>query len=621
MKNNNNLIGTALLVLLIAALFYFMTKNKDAKKPQADKAKTEQTKAATADSTASAAPSATIVTDTTAIQSKYGTFAAASANPTKEIVIENELMKVTFSTKGGMVKKVELKKYLTWDKKPLILFDEKSQELNYEFAVNNTTTLNSNDVNFSTNAESGKITGNEKKDIVFYLKSNDNSYIEQKYSISGDSYVIDYDINFVGLGNLLPKNLNAIDLNLKSKLASLEQEVPNERRFSAIYYKMPNKSIEHTDEDKENVEENINNAPIDILGFKRQFFTMAILAKSELRLGKLNSSYDRKDKSYNKNFVAKMTLPYSPEKGMNAKMQFYFGPNEYYTLQSTADGFEGVIKLSPDNFLFHWIKYLNKWLFMPVFKVLSKLNLNYGIIIILLTLLLKILLTPLTWKTIKTQAYTKALKPEIEQLKEKYGDDQTTFGQKQMELYRKAGVNQFGGCLPMLLQIPIMMSLYYFFLNTIELRQQPFLWAKDLTSYDAVITFNTAIPLLGNHLSLFTILLTITSIAMAVYQQRSSGQVVTQPGMQYMPYIMPVMLMFMFNSFPAALTFYYLVQNLLSMAQQWIMEYFFIDNKKVRAEIEHNFKNPAPKSGWAKKMEEIQRQAEQQQKARNKKKG
>lgn len=621
MKNNNNLIGTALLVLLIAALFYFMTKNKDAKKPQADKAKTEQTKAATADSTASAAPSATIVTDTTAIQSKYGTFAAASANPSKEIVIENELMKVTFSTKGGMVKKVELKKYLTWDKKPLILFDEKSQELNYEFAVNNTTTLNSNDVNFSTNAESGKITGNEKKDIVFYLKSNDNSYIEQKYSISGDSYVIDYDINFVGLGNLLPKNLNAIDLNLKSKLASLEQEVPNERRFSAIYYKMPNKSIEHTDEDKENVEENINNAPIDILGFKRQFFTMAILAKSELRLGKLNSNYDRKDKSYNKIFVAKMTLPYSPEKGMNAKMQFYFGPNEYYTLQSTADGFEGVIKLSPDNFLFHWIKYLNKWLFMPVFKVLSKLNLNYGIIIILLTLLLKILLTPLTWKTIKTQAYTKALKPEIEQLKEKYGDDQTTFGQKQMELYRKAGVNQFGGCLPMLLQIPIMMSLYYFFLNTIELRQQPFLWAKDLTSYDAVITFNTAIPLLGNHLSLFTILLTITSIAMAVYQQRSSGQVVTQPGMQYMPYIMPVMLMFMFNSFPAALTFYYLVQNLLSMAQQWIMEYFFIDNKKVRAEIEHNFKNPAPKSGWAKKMEEIQRQAEQQQKARNKKKG
>lgn len=621
MKNNNNLIGTALLVLLIAALFYFMTKNKDAKKPQADKAKTEQTKAATADSTASAAPSATIVTDTTAIQSKYGTFAAASANPSKEIVIENELMKVTFSTKGGMVKKVELKKYLTWDKKPLILFDEKSQELNYEFAVNNTTTLNSNDVNFSTNAESGKITGNEKKDIVFYLKSNDNSYIEQKYSISGDSYVIDYDINFVGLGNLLPKNLNAIDLNLKSKLASLEQEVPNERRFSAIYYKMPNKSIEHTDEDKENVEENINNAPIDILGFKRQFFTMAILAKSELRLGKLNSNYDRKDKSYNKNFVAKMTLPYSPEKGMNAKMQFYFGPNEYYTLQSTADGFEGVIKLSPDNFLFHWIKYLNKWLFMPVFKVLSKLNLNYGIIIILLTLLLKILLTPLTWKTIKTQAYTKALKPEIEQLKEKYGDDQTTFGQKQMELYRKAGVNQFGGCLPMLLQIPIMMSLYYFFLNTIELRQQPFLWAKDLTSYDAVITFNTAIPLLGNHLSLFTILLTITSIAMAVYQQRSSGQVVTQPGMQYMPYIMPVMLMFMFNSFPAALTFYYLVQNLLSMAQQWIMEFFFIDKNKVRAEIEHNFKNPAPKSGWAKKMEEIQRQAEQQQKARNKKKG
>jgi YidC/Oxa1 family membrane protein insertase len=212
----------------------------------------------------------------------------------------------------------------------------------------------------------------------------------------------------------------------------------------------------------------------------------------------------------------------------------------------------------------------------------------------------------------------KVLKPEIDALKEKYGDDQQKIGTEQMKIYNKAGVSPFGGCLPMLLQMPILMSMYYFFPTSIELRQQPFLWATDLTSYDAIMTFKTALPLIGDHISLFTVLMTVTSVLFAVYNQAQSGMTNTQPGMQYMPYIMPVMLMFMFNSFPAALTYYYLLQNVFSIAQQWVIQKFFIDEAALHKKIEENKKNPKAKSSWQKKLEEIQKQAEQRQKSSKK---
>ncbi len=207
----------------------------------------------------------------------------------------------------------------------------------------------------------------------------------------------------------------------------------------------------------------------------------------------------------------------------------------------------------------------------------------------------------------------KVLKPEIDGLKEKYGDDQQKISAEQMKIYQQAGVNPFGGCLPMLLQLPILMSMYYFFPNSIELRQQPFLWATDLSSYDAIYTFKEAIFGL-THISLFTVLMTITSIAFAAYTQMNSGMTNTQPGMQYLPYIMPLFLMFMFNSFPAALTYYYLLQNVISMAQQWFMQKFFINESALIQKIEHNKKNPKPASKWQQKLSEIQQQQQAQQK-------
>jgi YidC/Oxa1 family membrane protein insertase len=313
-----------------------------------------------------------------------------------------------------------------------------------------------------------------------------------------------------------------------------------------------------------------------------------------------------------KKYEATLIMDYHPAPTASYNMSFYFGPNQYSTLKKTGEDFESIIKLSPDNMFFSWIKYVTKFATIPVFNILDAVHLNYGIIILILTILLKLVLTPLTWKAIKSSAYMKVLKPEIDALKEKYGDDTQKISTEQMKIYSKAGVSPFGGCLPMLLQMPILLSMYYFFQNSIELRQQPFLWATDLSSYDAVLTWSSALPLIGTHLSLFTVLMTITSVLSAVYNQNQSGMANQQPGMQYMPYIMPVMLMFMFNDFPAALTYYYLLQNVLTVAQQWVMQKYFIDEAALLRKVEENKKNPVKKSGLMKKLEDIQKQAEAQ---------
>ena len=251
-----------------------------------------------------------------------------------------------------------------------------------------------------------------------------------------------------------------------------------------------------------------------------------------------------------------------------------------------------------------------------VFSWFDSVHLNYGIIILLMTLILKIALHPLTAKSIESAAKMKILAPELAELKEKYGDDQTKIGAEQMKLYQRAGVSPFGGCLPLLIQMPILMAMYYFFPASIELRQQSFLWATDLSSYDSIYTFSTTIPLIGNHISLFTILMTITSVGQAVMNNQMNAMSNQQPGMKYMPYIMPFMLMFMFNSFPAALTYYYLLQNLLGIAHQWIIQKFFIDDAKLRKQIEDNKKNPKQASGWQKKLADMQKEAQQKAKAK-----
>jgi YidC/Oxa1 family membrane protein insertase len=619
MENKNTLIGTILLAFLIFGLFWFSNKT-DKSAPSAKKADTSLTHSSDSskglanattpagkDSLVTAATPA--VLDSAAAQGQLGPFAAATKGADKDYVIENEVQKITISAKGGAIKSVQLKKYTTWDKKPLYLFTDKSQQFSYQFFISGNRQVNTKDLYFEPVGESFEVKGTESKTIAFRLKAGDGQYFEQKYTLKGDDYQVGYDLNIVGFDKVMPNN-NGIQLTWTNTLLNLEHSVKTERRYSALYYRYSNGEVAHLDEDKNNQQEALT-GKTDWISFKQQFFNATIFGKGLFK-GSVKADFNKDDESYVKKYDATLILDYHSAPTASYNMSFFFGPNRYSTLKATSEDFESIIKLSPDFVGFNWIKYITKFAIIPVFNILDKIHLNYGIIILILTILLKLALTPLTWKAIKSGAFMKVLKPEIDALKEKYGDDTQKISTEQMKIYSKAGVSPFGGCLPMLLQMPILMSMYFFFPNSIELRQQSFLWATDLSSYDAVLTWNSALPLIGTHLSLFTVLMTITSVLSAVYNQNQSGMANQQPGMQYMPYIMPVMLMFMFNDFPAALTYYYLLQNVLTVAQQWVMQKYFIDEAALLRKVEENKKNPVKKSGLMKRLEDIQKQAEAQ---------
>jgi YidC/Oxa1 family membrane protein insertase len=617
MDNKNTLVGTILLGFLVFGLLWFSNQN-DPKKPAGKKETSSQTaSAATAtDQPATATPdSATAPAADSVAAGQYGPFAAAASGEDKEYVIENELQKVTLSAKGGTIKSVELKQYKTWDKKPLILFDKKSQEFSYQFVIAGNRIVSTKDLYFEAIGQSFAVKGSDSNSITFRLKAEDGQYFEQKYTLHGNEYHVGYTVNVIGLDKIMP-NSNDLQLTWKSTLLNLEKGVETERRYSALYYRYANSDVAHLDEDKPAQQEAFA-GKVDWVSFKQQFFNASLFSNG-LFGGSVKEDFNKDEKNYVKKYEATLNLGYHPAAAVSYPMHFYFGPNHYSTLKKAGDGFENIIKLSPDNAFFGWIKYITRLAIIPTFNILDKIGLNYGIIILILTILLKLVLTPLTWKAIKSGAFMKVLKPEIDALKEKYGDDQQKISTEQMKIYSKAGVSPFGGCLPMLLQMPILLSMYYFFPNSIELRQQPFLWATDLSSYDAIVSWAT--PVFGmSHLSLFALLMTITSILSAIYTQTQSGMGNTQPGMQYMPYIMPVFLFFMFNGFPAALTYYYLLQNVLTVAQQWAMQKFFIDEAELHRKIEENKKKPVQKSGWMKKLEDIQKQAEAQQKQAKKK--
>ncbi len=637
MKNKETIIGWVLIAALMIGFTFYQSKKQKAEQDIKDQAalvarqdsikKAQQLKAiapvAATDSAAIASGTVnTTTTDSGALTQRFGAFAAVANGEDKTYVIENELQKITLSSKGGQIKSVELKNYKTWDKKPLILFDNKNNQLSYQFFIEGNRDVDTKDLYFTPTGEAFSVTGNSSNTFTLRADLGEGRYIEQQYTLKGNSYLFDYNLNLVGLEKVVAANNTYVNVIWNNTLQSLEHNIELERRYSAPYFRYAKNDVEHLNEDKEEDQAEFD-APVEWIAYKQQFFNMTLFSKQEIQKGgKIKTTFNKNEKSYVKKYTANFTLPYSNTGKTSYGFQFYVGPNNFNSLAALDKENENIIKLGPDMWLFSWIKYITRFIIW-VFSWFDSVKLNYGIIILLMTLMLKLVLHPLTAKSIESAAKMKILAPEIAALKEKYGDDQAKIGSEQMKLYQRAGVSPFGGCLPLLLQMPILMAMYYFFPASIELRQQSFLWATDLSSYDSIYTFSTILPLIGNHISLFTILMTITSIGQAVMNNQMNQMNNQQPGMQYIPYIMPVMLMFMFNSFPAALTYYYLLQNLLGMGHQWVIQKFFIDDEKLRKQIEDNKKNPKPASGWQKRLEDMQKQAREQQRTRNddKKKG
>jgi YidC/Oxa1 family membrane protein insertase len=352
--------------------------------------------------------------------------------------------------------------------------------------------------------------------------------------------------------------------------------------------------------------------PVQWLSVKQQFFNSTIIAKNNFNGGQVQWTHQGSDDTSQvvTKATANLQMTVTPAAASTIPMQLYYGPNDYKILKNTAPDLDKMVNLGQGFYTF--VRPINKYIVMPVFKFFKRFIVSYGIVIALLTLFIRLLTSPLVYTSYLSGAKMKALRPEIDKLKEKHKGDQQAVGMDQMKLFREAGVNPLGGCIPALLQIPIFFALYSFFNSSLDLRGQSFLWADDLSTYDVILNFGFRIPLLGNHLSLFTLTAVITSFLISIYNMNMTPDT-GNPALKYMPYIFPFILLFIFNSLPAALTWYYTVSNIITLALQFVIQNYIIDHDKILAKLEANRKKPKTKPKWQERFEQLQEMQKQQQ--------
>ncbi|MDZ4847258.1 MAG: membrane protein insertase YidC [Chitinophagales bacterium] len=611
--DRNNIIGFALIAgILVLYSMYNMKQVKEKRQQQleqfaADSANIQErpTYIDTVPGTATEGgieTGAVLATDSaqtaTITADEFGSFSSAAAGDEKLITLENDQLKITFSSKGADMKSVEVKGYMTFDSLPLVLFDEGDNASNLHFFIANNRSINTKDLFFTAQESAGE--------VVFRAAVDANKYLEKRYAFNKEKkYLVDYDLKLVGLNDVLAPGTSFINLEVKRSLRKLEHSKKSEDSHTTAFYKYKNEdasSLSPTEAAQERL------TAFEWISFKQQFFNTTLISKEGFSSGTLKTTLLTDEPQYLKTMEASFILPFNGSATQNYNMQYYLGPNHYQTLKSLDIGLDEIVMVTG---FMSWVSAVNKYLVIPVFNWLEGFNLNYGIIILILTLLIKIILSPLTYKSFKSMAMMKVLQPELTELKEKYKDDQQKFATEQWKLFQSAGVSPLGGCLPQLLQFPILIAMYYFFPASIELRQESFLWANDLSTYDSILNLPFEIPFYGDHVSLFTLLMTITSVLYAVTQpQMNTGQ----PGMKYLPYIFPIMLLPVFNSFPAALTYYYFLQNVLGYAQQWATKKFIINEDALHKKIQENKKKPVKKNMWQMRLEEVAKQQREKQK-------
>ncbi len=548
------------------------------------------------------------------INKKMGVFADKTVGENKFITIENDLIEAKISAKGGFISQVRLKKFRTYDSLPLVIFNNENTSFNLSFLIQDTI-INTKDLYFTTDKTELILDKTNKSGIIsFKIAIDKNKYIEYKYTLKNDDYIVDFDINIVGLNKVIPRNVNYLLAEWNMKTHSLEKSLVNERNASTVYYCSYNDmETDYLSETESEKNDNLGN--LKWISYKQQFFTTVLIAKGETKLEDCQAEIavpEKTETSYVKDFSSKITFPYNPEKN-NEKinLSYYFGPNRYSTLSDYDIKLERQIPLGWGFFPISWV---NQWIVIPVFNFLDGFNLNYGIIILLLTIFIKLILFPIAYKTYLSSAKMKVLKPDVDELSAKYPktEDAAKKQQAVMGLYKRAGVNPLAGCVPMLLQMPILYALFKFFPASIELRQQPFLWAEDLSSYDSIYSWSTYIwgisDFYGNHISLFTILMTISMIYYTKMNNEMMSSSQQLPGMKTMMYLMPVMFMAFLNSYSAGLSYYYFLANMITFGQQWAIKKFFVDEAKILKQIRINQKKPVVKSKWQLKMEELAKQ-------------
>ncbi len=542
----------------------------------------------------------------------FGVLAAAALGQAQEVSLENDVFKITFSTKGGRIKQVLLKKYQKISEdaqhketaEPLRLLEDDKNRFEYLIPTNTPKGQISTDELYFVPT----LTGNS---VTLRAQGANGTWLEQKYVISGD-YNINYTFAYEGLGNLIKPDNRVLTLNWVNYLDKIEKNHQYERNFSSLYYKVAEKNPDYCSCTSSDTKD-LSDKPIKWVSGANQFFNSALIAKESFKSAKLSTEHFDESKEDLKKLTAELKLAAESSNAVH-QFQLYVGPNDFEMLRAYKVDLENVI--SYGNSILGTI---NRWVVRPIFDFLYNIVGNAGIAILLLTLLVKLLLYPISYKMLRSTAKQQALKPEIDKLKAKTKDPQAVQVET-MKLYQEFGVNPFGACLPTLLQMPIWMALFRFFPATLTFRQKSFLWATDLTGIEVFVRLPFHIPFFGDHISLFAILWGISLIFFSWYSMKDMDMSNQPPAMKWMQYLMPVMFMVWFNSYAAGLSLYMMFSNFLNIGQTIGTKQFVINYDKIRQELEDYKKKPKKKSAWRERLDEAMKQQQQIQQEKNKKK-
>ncbi|SHI55182.1 YidC/Oxa1 family membrane protein insertase [Hymenobacter daecheongensis DSM 21074] len=579
--DKNQATGLFLISALLLVYLFFFAPKKPADKPAAKATSTSA--AAKTDALTASAP-----LDSATAARTLGAFAAAAQGTAQQVQLQNPNLTVTFSTKGGRIEAVRLNKYKTFFGKPMDLLDAQSAQLDLSFRTTTGQKIRLSDLYFQPTAVVPATIGERKGQRITFTADVAGGRVEQVYTLLDDAYELGYNLRMPGLTNTLAQE--PLTFTFVDRVRQTEQDAQQNRNHSTVNHYLATEDHGALAEASENPEEIVASAPVKWAAHKHDFFVAGLIADNQFTTGKFNSRVDLGDSTFLKTMSTTLTIPVADVQQDKAGFRYYFGPNSFPILKKVTPEFERNVYLGWG--IFRWV---NQFVVLPVFHFLEQFIGSYGVIIAILVLIIKLVTWPLTYKTYVSQAKMKVLKPELDELKAKYPDDPTKVQSETMKIYSAFGVSPLSGCVPTLLTIPILLAMFQFFPNAIELRQEHFLWAKDLSSYDVFLKLPFYIKWYGDHVSLFTLLMTASTLLMTWQSSQTNSQM--QGQMKVMGYAMPIVYMFVLNSFAAGLTWYYFVSNMITFGQQFVTK-AFVDETKLRAQLEANkVKNKDKKPG------------------------
>jgi YidC/Oxa1 family membrane protein insertase len=600
--DRNTIIGFIILAVLFVGYFFYTTKEQQAlQQAQAKQDSIKRANAPRPDPIAIKRDS--LAADSVARVSAAGGFSSAAAGTEQLQTIGNAVLKITFTNKGGQPKGIELVRFKGPDSANVKLAATEFDKLTY--TINTAANKAADITNFYFTG--GQVANNNGVQTIAYeLQSPEGNTIRHEFVLKPGQYMVDFNLTINGVPQLLTGN--TLNLTWQNKAVQWQKDLAYEKQQSTISFR---EDGDYDDALAGSSDLETFDKPVNWIGVKQQFFNTTFIAKNNFTSGSVawTAPSDAQDNTVVQ-AIANLKIQLPAAASASVPLAFYYGPTDYKILKQYDNEMASMVNLGSGMFAF--VKYLNRWIILPVFDFFRTFTSNYGVVILLLTLFIRLLIAPLSYKSYLSSAKMKVLRPEIDLLKAKYGSDQQQISMEQMKLFREAGVNPLGGCIPALVQLPIFFALYSFFNSNVALRGAPFLWAEDLSQYDSIVNLPFTIPFYGDHVSLFTITATLTSFAISVYSMSMTPDQ-GNPVLKYMPYFFPIILLFIFNKLPSGLTWYYTVSNIITLALQFVILNFIIDHDKILAKMEATRKKPKTKSKWQERIEQMQEQQKKMQ--------